>query len=83
MDIPDLIIKQIKKSKKLFIVEEHVKQGGIGTQLLYTLKELGVEKFYFKHHFAKKHIYDLSGSQSWLQGQSELNVESFHSSFID
>lgn len=81
MDIPNLIIEQIKESKKLFCVEEHVKQGGIGTQILYILKKMGIDRFSFKHHYAKKHIYDLSGSQSWLQRKSELNVESFDSCF--
>ena len=71
----------IRKCKKLYCIEEHVVQGSVASEILYKLKVRGIEDFSFVHYYAKKHIYVKSGSQQWLQRQSELDVKSFDSKF--
>ena len=76
--MPISLLEQVRVTKRLFCVEEHVVQGGFATQFLYQLKAKNIHSFLFHHLYAKKHIFQANGSQEWLQRQSCLDVDYFH-----
>jgi transketolase len=74
---PKALVEQIVKGGALCVVEEHVKRGGLGSEMALWLHEHGVLVPTFKHLFAKAHHYERYGSQGFLRAKSGLDPISF------
>ncbi len=73
--------ESIKKTKRLLIVEEHVRRGGLGENLgiLILTANIGCA---VKHHFASGYPNGLYGSQDYHQKINHLDVNSMADSII-
>lgn len=67
--------KSITKTKKLIIIEEHVKRGGLGELLALIILERGIQ-CKIKHLYAQGYPNGLYGSQSYHQKINNLDSES-------
>jgi len=74
--LPDNLLHQIKGGPGLCVVEEHVRRGGFGSELLLYLANIGVLPTRFTHLFARAHHYERYGSQGYLRKQAGLDVTS-------
>lgn len=74
--IPAELILQIKASTSLCIVEEHVRRGGFGSELMLHLAHRGISVRHFRHLYARAHHFDGYGSQSFLRQLSGLDIGS-------
>ena len=70
------LLDQIAASGCLVIAEEHVRRGGVGSELALWLAERGAMPTKFAHLFAKAHRYERYGSQGYLRRQSGLDPDS-------
>jgi transketolase len=73
---PQELLLQIRSASALCVAEEHVRQGGFGSQLLLNLVERGISIPRFHHLHARAHRYDRYGSQAFLRRQSGLDAPS-------
>jgi len=76
-------IQNIVRTKKLIIVEEHVKRGGISEYIALALlqKNIQLDKFHsFNAHFEAD---DLSGNQSYYQMQSGLDARNIGNKMLE
>lgn len=73
---PSALLDQIGTSGRLVIAEEHVRRGGVGSEMALWLAERAALPGKFVHHFAKAHRYERYGSQTYLRRQSGLDPES-------
>lgn len=74
--LPSLLLAQIKQTKCLCVVEEHVQRGGFGSELALHLALSGIAVPVFKHLYAQAHQFDYYGSQPYLRKTSGLDVAS-------
>jgi len=74
--IPAELIAQIENSSILCVAEEHVRHGGLGSELLLNLAGRGVVVRCFQHLYARAHHYERYGSQKFLRRQSGLDIHS-------
>lgn len=74
--LPDELIKQLSQGKGLCVVEEHVKRGGLGSELAFLILEKKIPVGTFHHLFARAHCYEKYGSQKYLRHQSQIDVKS-------
>jgi transketolase len=74
--VPTELIYQIKNSKDLFVVEEHVRHGGFGSDFLLYLADQHIQIESFHHLYAQAHHYERYGSQNYLRTQSGLDLKS-------
>lgn len=73
---PQELLAQIRGASVLCVAEEHVRQGGFGSQLLLNLAERGISVPRFRHLHARAHRYERYGSQAFLRRQSGLDAPS-------
>lgn len=75
-EIPSSFFNSIKKTKKLLVVEEHVKTGGLGEYLAEFLlaKKIRLDKFI--HLFARGYISKRYGSRDFYLKETGLDRES-------
>lgn len=76
-DIPKELIEEINKSKEVYVIEEHIKNGGLLSHLINNtslLSSLRINSI--KHFYAKDHIYNTYGSQNFLRKKTQLDFES-------
>lgn len=73
---PSALIEQIKNSNLLCVAEEHVKHGGLASDLLMYLANDSIFPKHFKHLYALAHHYERYGSQAFLRNQSKLDSAS-------
>ena len=73
--LPNALIQQITSSQSLCVIEEHVRRGGLGSELALLLLNKKIEIVDFYHLYAQAHHYATYGSQSFLRTQSGLDVE--------
>ena len=76
---PVQLIAQLNQSKKMLVIEEHVEQGGIASQLALFILTAGIALEKFEHRYALKHHYEGYGSQVFLRAQSSLDPQSIMS----
>jgi transketolase len=71
-DFPEELLTQIKSTKKIFIIEEHMSEGGLGEAISHRLFQIGCTdvKIVFAH--AKGYPSGKYGSQQWHQAESGL-----------
>ena len=74
--LPPLLLKQISSRQGLCVVEEHVRRGGLGSELALLLFEEKIEVGAFHHLYARAHHYATYGSQNFLRAQSGIDVKS-------
>jgi len=74
--MPDKLIKQLALGKGLFVVEEHVKRGGLGSELALIILEKKIPVGSFHHLFARAHHFERYGSQKFLRQQSQIDIKS-------
>jgi len=70
---PSQLIAQLSQYKKLLVIEEHVEQGGIASQLALWLLSQGIALEKFVHRCATKHHFESYGSQVFLRAKSSLD----------
>jgi len=73
---PDQLLREIGRNGSLCVVEEHVSQGSMASQLLLHLALGGTHVKRFAHLYAKEHNYGTYGSQTYLRRLSSLDVDS-------
>ncbi|MFA6567661.1 MAG: transketolase C-terminal domain-containing protein [Victivallales bacterium] len=74
VDLPDSLLDSVKKTGKMFVVEEHVSRGGLGENLSLLLLEKSVG-CKLVHRFASGYPDGLYGSQAYHQKMSGLDPE--------
>ena len=74
--LPSALIKQMSAAQGLCVVEEHVRRGGLGSELALLLIEKKIEVGAFHHLYARAHHYATYGSQNFLRAQSGIDVKS-------
>jgi transketolase len=75
-DIPAGFLADLKRSEHLFVVEEHVVQGGAGQMLAHHLLNLGQAPRQFTHRAAMGYLSGLYGSQKFHRAECGLDAES-------
>ncbi|OGH06012.1 MAG: hypothetical protein A2W22_03755 [Candidatus Levybacteria bacterium RBG_16_35_11] len=75
------IINSVKKTKKLIIIEEHVKDGGIGEKILskLELEKIRLEKII--HLSAKGYVKDRYGCHLFMLKQNTLDTNGIYRNF--
>lgn len=73
---PRALLDQILTCKRLIVAEEHVRRGGVGSELALWLAEHSAMPAHFQHLFARAHRYERYGSQAYLRAQSGLDPNS-------
>ena len=73
---PTALLQQVSSAPGLCIAEEHVVQGSFASQFILYLAMLGVGVKSVKTMHARAHLYERYGSQTFLRGQSHLDVPS-------
>lgn len=73
LQLPTELIESIAQTKKLLVVEEHVKEGGLGEKLFAELLSLNVGQIISKHLFARRYPSKLYGSQQFHLAESQLD----------
>ena len=75
---PKQLIKQIKESNNLLIIEEHIANGGAGHQIVFAITEKHRIFPRIFHSCATSQIFDKYGSQEYLRRKSGLDVDSIN-----
>jgi transketolase len=57
------------------VIEEHVRHGGLGSELALLLLEKQLLNGHFHHLYARAHHYPSYGSQNFLRTQSQLDIK--------
>lgn len=71
---PAELLAQIAVAPRLCVAEEHVAQGGLAAQLTLYLALAGQPIPPFQHLYAREHIYERYGSQTYLRRQAALDM---------
>lgn len=73
---PEALVEQIRRTASLCVAEEHVRRGGVGSELALMALDRGWRLDRFHHLFARAHHYAAYGSQGYLRAQSGLDPAS-------
>jgi transketolase len=74
--LPVELIAQLSRQRGLCVIEEHVRHGGLGSELALLFMEMPLAVGIFHHLYARAHHYATYGSQNFLRTQSFLDVHS-------
>ncbi len=74
--IPKEFLAQLRKSRHLMVVEEHVPHGGVGQMLAHALLLGGEFPVKFTHRFAQSYPSGYYGSQKFHRQECHLDAES-------
>jgi transketolase len=76
---PTKLVEQMSAASGICIVEEHVRQGGLASQiaLFILVNKLRIGDFH--HLYASAHHFDTYGSQNFLRNQSGIDIKSLMS----
>jgi len=69
-------LADLRRSRHLMVVEEHVAHGGAGQMLLYALAQAGQAPPQFTHRCARGYVTGYFGSQSFHRKECGLDPES-------
>lgn len=75
-NIPDEFLRDLRRSRHLFVAEEHVAQGGAGQMLAHRLLEMGYAPVRFTHRCAQGYVSGRYGSQMFHRRENGLDPES-------
>jgi len=73
---PPALLEQLASGRGICVAEEHVRRGGLGSELALYLLGHEIDPGPFHHLFAKAHHYAAYGSQNFLRAQSGLDSAS-------
>jgi len=73
--LPEAFCRAIAAGEPLFVFEEHVRQGGLGMQLLYELTRLGLAPGRLVHHYALGYPSGRYGSQAFHRKECGLDAD--------
>jgi transketolase len=73
---PDEFIASVKRTRRLFVIEEHTAHGGFGQMLTHHLATAGVSLDSFIHKHALGYISGLYGSQKFHRAECGLDAAS-------
>jgi transketolase len=76
VELPQAFVEDIRQSKHLIVVEEHVAQGGVGTSIAAHLLSQGIAPRRFTHKAAKGYLSGLYGSQKFHRRECGLDPSS-------
>ena len=76
VDIPSAFLQDVEASGHLVVVEEHVKNGGVGQMISHSLMVKSVPVRRFTHHYAQGYVSGLHGSQKFHRKESGLDAAS-------
>ncbi|MDX3877386.1 transketolase family protein [Achromobacter denitrificans] len=71
---PPALLEQLASGCGVCVAEEHVRRGGIGSELALLLLDRRINVGAFHHLYARAHHYATYGSQGFLRKQSGLDV---------
>lgn len=71
---PDALLRRIVRTGALYVVEEHVRQGGLGQMLSLDLMGRGVAPRVFRHFHAEGYPSGLYGSQAYHRAENGLDA---------
>ncbi len=74
----EVLIEDIRKTKRLLIVEEHQEHGGVGAQIAHLLLVHGAEGYSFKHLYATGYLNGRVGSEDYYRQCSNLDINSIY-----
>jgi len=74
-DIPVGFIDSLRRSRHLFVVEEHVAQGGVGQMIARCLMMIGEAPSGFTHRCALGYVSGLYGSQKFHRKECGLDPD--------
>jgi len=72
-EVPLGFLEDVQRSGRLSVVEEHVKNGGLGQMICHHLISMSVIVPKFTHHFAQGYVSGLYGSQRYHRRESQLD----------
>ena len=75
-NVPDEFIASVRRSRRLFVVEEHTAHGGLGQMLAHHLAAAGVGLDSFIHKHALGYVSGLYGSQKFHRAECGLDAAS-------
>lgn len=75
LDNPQALFNSIKHTKKLIVIEEHTKSGGVGEKLLSLLSQKNILLHSFIHLYACGYPSGLYGSQLFHHAENNLHTE--------
>jgi transketolase len=73
---PEALLGSLKTSGRLVVAEEHVRRGGVGSQLALWLAERGVVPNRFRQLCATAHCFERYGPQAYMRQLSGLDPAS-------
>jgi transketolase len=74
--VPEEFLRQLRFSRCLWVVEEHVRHGGVGQMLVHALTVMGECPASFVHRCAAGYVSGLYGSQVFHRKENGLDPES-------
>jgi transketolase len=76
VELPQEFVDDVRASRQLVVVEEHVGQGGVAGMVATRLMELGVAPTRFSHIAARGYVSGRYGSQAFHRKESGLDAPS-------
>jgi transketolase len=73
---PEEFLAKIAASRRLIVVEEHVRRGSVGAEIALWLAERGLAQVQFKQICATAHRFERYGSQAYMRRMSGLDPAS-------
>ena len=80
--LPPMLLADIQQAGHLFVIEEHVAQGGAGQGLAHLLLQMGQAPAKFTHHCAVGYLSGKYGSQVYHRRESGLDPASILASVM-
>ena len=71
----DGLLKNISEYEEVIILEEHLKNGGLGTRIMQTLFEEGATPTKFRHYHLGEDYLDIYGRQEEIFDYLEISAE--------
>lgn len=76
VELTSSLVESIRKTKKVFVIEEHVETGGLGQSLSVKFLESNIQPDTFVHRHAKYYPLGLYGNQLFHQQESRIDPAS-------
>jgi transketolase len=73
--MPSTLQAQLNHDPRLLVIEEHVRQGGLGSQMATWVLEAGLPIRRFRHLYVRSLAMGVYGSQIYLRKQSGLDPD--------
>jgi transketolase len=79
---PEAFLQSLAVSRRLLVAEEHVRRGGVGSELALWLAERGITPNRFHQLCATAHRFDRYGSQKYMRQMSALDPASLQVAMV-